>query len=691
RSKGQGSAFATKMSKLSFRARALDATKSMPVYMADEIPDLPDYAAINRSVPQMPTGMEKDEECEHHLQRAISAQQAFGHTGELVIPTPEVFSAPELFYNELYPDNFKLSRQLIHVQPFSIEHDIPDYDMDSEDEAWLNQQKVDLPTLTPLKFEEIMDELEKSSGQHVLTINEAKLLLKEDDHLVIAVYDYWLNKRLKTPQSLILSVKTERRDGTSNNNPYVAFRRRTEKMQTRKNRKNDEASYEKMLKLRRDLSRAVNLLTLVRQREKLKNEHLKRNVDIFEKRYHIGDFSGQLLAEVSALRHIKPSSTYLPINNLQLIKSMERRPKMDDTTPKRKREYKKRSKQDHLLSSRNESLDQHDYVFSSDDEMLNGTSQASDQEEDDPDGPFAFKRKKGCSYHAPLIDKLGNWPWCAPEEGGLGDKRFRYCLTTLNHENPRCIGFARRRIGRGGRIIFDRAWSQLENCLSQLENNENNDFLEDWIHFRPKTPPEDVISEMSVVEERIVYDEEGNEIPVVPITSLKEYVNENELFSSFKLSSEPDLESFQSHQEELFEMQRKQLERLKKDSQSSANGVNINNLCNRELSEHSSSSKALSSSCSSTISIPQPSTLDSARVHRAVSAVLSTKQVTNILNSTMYTNGPGSTNSNVDTPPSQSNAHKEQTSTTSSLLKMNCQNNRELTTNDSSLPATDVT
>ena len=50
------------MSKLSFRARALDATKPMPVYRIEEIPDLPDFAAINRAVPQMPTGMEKEEE-----------------------------------------------------------------------------------------------------------------------------------------------------------------------------------------------------------------------------------------------------------------------------------------------------------------------------------------------------------------------------------------------------------------------------------------------------------------------------------------------------------------------------------------------------------------------------------------------------------------------------------------------------
>lgn len=43
-----------------------------------------------------------------------------------------------------------------------------------------------------------MDRLEKSSGQTVVTLAEAKALLKEDDELTIAVFDYWLNKRLKT-------------------------------------------------------------------------------------------------------------------------------------------------------------------------------------------------------------------------------------------------------------------------------------------------------------------------------------------------------------------------------------------------------------------------------------------------------------------------------------------------------------
>lgn len=49
------------MSKLSFRARALDVTKPMQVLRPGDVPDLPDFG-INRAVPQLPTGMEKEEE-----------------------------------------------------------------------------------------------------------------------------------------------------------------------------------------------------------------------------------------------------------------------------------------------------------------------------------------------------------------------------------------------------------------------------------------------------------------------------------------------------------------------------------------------------------------------------------------------------------------------------------------------------
>lgn len=84
-----------------------------------------------------------------------------------------------------------------------------------------------------------------------------------------------------------------------------------------------------------------------------------------------------------------------------------------------------------------------------------GHGHHSDQEDDDPDGSFAFKRTAGCSYHAPLTDNSGNWDWEAPEVGGLGHSRHRFTFTTFNNNNCsnpcNFSGFIRRRIGRGGR------------------------------------------------------------------------------------------------------------------------------------------------------------------------------------------------------------------------------------------------
>lgn len=85
---------------------------------------------------------------------------------------------------------------LFIILALSLEQDIPDYDMDSADEMWVeSQNRLDL---TPFKFEQMMDRLEKNTGQTVITLNEAKALLKQNDEVSVAVFDYWLNKRLKT-------------------------------------------------------------------------------------------------------------------------------------------------------------------------------------------------------------------------------------------------------------------------------------------------------------------------------------------------------------------------------------------------------------------------------------------------------------------------------------------------------------
>uniref|UniRef100_A0A672JUZ2 Enhancer of polycomb homolog n=1 Tax=Salarias fasciatus TaxID=181472 RepID=A0A672JUZ2_SALFA len=458
------------MSKLSFRARALDASKPLPVFRCEDLPDLHEYASINRAVPQMPTGMEKEEESEHHLQRAISAQQVYGEKRDnMVIPVPEAESNIT-YYDSLYPGDYKMPKQLIHIQPFSLDTEQPDYDLDSDDEAFVLKLKKKME-ISFLQFEEMIDRLEKGSGQQLVSLPEAKLLLKEDDELIKEVFDYWSRKRKNSKaNSLIPNVKQEKRDGSSTSDPYVAFRRRTEKMQTRKNRKNDEASYEKMLKLRRDLSRAVTILEMIKRREKSKRELLHLTLEIFEKRNVMSDFGGEVMAEVLAERAlVRPQIIPLvPLTNQYRnqdhmdLKDYKSKPEKAEV-PRQKRKYEKKQKVLPLSSGaphhpgpvvfNAKDLNQYDFPSSDDEpfsQLHSGSSEA--EEENDPDGAYAFRRKAGCQYYSARQDRVGSWKWCGPWDGGLADSRFRYSLTTLTVPR-RCMGMARRRVGRGGRSV----------------------------------------------------------------------------------------------------------------------------------------------------------------------------------------------------------------------------------------------
>ncbi|MGH0162952.1 UNVERIFIED_CONTAM: hypothetical protein FKN15_050393 [Acipenser sinensis] len=476
------------MSKLSFRARALDAAKPLPIYRSKDLPDLNDCVSINRAVPQMPTGMEKEEESEHHLQRAISAQQVFREKKEsMVIPVPEAESNIT-YYDRLYKGEFKVPKQYIHIQPFSLDNEQPDYDMDSEDDTLLNRLNRKME-IKPVQFETMIDRLEKASANQLVTIQEAKLLLNEDDYLLKSVYDYLVRKRKNCRgPSLIPQIKQEKRDGSTNSDPYVAFRRRTEKMQTRKNRKNDEASYEKMLKLRREFSRTVTILEMIKRREKSKRELLHLTLEVVEKRYQLGDFGGEILNEVKIPRPEKSVySTPISLHNGNHHKVLEFKIKHphhisvkedghDFVRPKKK--YLKKTKLDisyqqphtEPLPAINKSdLKQYDFHSSDDEEYLQALSPTSEpDEENDPDGSFAFRRKAVCQYHAPRLDQANSFPWEYPELAGLEELKYRHCLTALSIPR-RCIGFARRRVGRGGRVILDRASSDQDNILKRLD------------------------------------------------------------------------------------------------------------------------------------------------------------------------------------------------------------------------------
>ncbi|XP_043334350.1 enhancer of polycomb homolog 1 isoform X3 [Cervus elaphus] len=645
------------MSKLSFRARALDASKPLPVFRCEDLPDLHEYASINRAVPQMPTGMEKEEESEHHLQRAISAQQVYGEKRDnMVIPVPEAESNIA-YYESIYPGEFKMPKQLIHIQPFSLDAEQPDYDLDSEDEVFVNKLKKKMD-ICPLQFEEMIDRLEKGSGQQPVSLQEAKLLLKEDDELIREVYEYWIKKRKNCRgPSLIPSVKQEKRDGSSTNDPYVAFRRRTEKMQTRKNRKNDEASYEKMLKLRRDLSRAVTILEMIKRREKSKRELLHLTLEIMEKRYNLGDYSGEIMSEVMAQRQpVKPTYTIplIPIANSSQFKHQEA---MD------MKEFKVNKASPTTLPVFNaKDLNQYDFPSSDEEplsQVLSGSSEA--EEENDPDGPFAFRRKAGCQYYAPHLDQTGNWPWTSPSDGGIGDVRYRYCLTTLTVPQ-RCIGFARRRVGRGGRVLLDRAHSDYDGMFRHLDldmlsspqhspvnqpantsetNTSDKSFSKDlsqilvnikscrWRHFRPRTPSlhDSDNDELSCRKLYRSINRTGTAQPGTQTCSTSTQSKSSSGSAHFAFTAE----QYQQHQQQLALMQKQQLAQTQQQQASSNSSTTTpqNLASNQQKSgfrlnlHHSHSIQGLERTLQGFVS----KTLDSASAQFAASALVTSEQL----------------------------------------------------------------
>ena len=282
-------------------------------------------------------------------------------------------------------------------------------------------------------------------------------------------------------------MKTEAKEGVvgANVNPYIGFRRRTEKMQTRKNRKNDEDSYIRMLKLRRDINRSVMMLDMVKRREKMKKENLALTTEIFEKRFQAEDWEGTMMAgvqgsarKVLGLSSQAASSSPFPLASWVNSPSPGSGPTPGPVTPQKreKRAYKKRKHKTPGLGRPplplgGLLLPAHvQEALSSDDDRSSLQTRQSDQdqEEEEQEGFFSFRRKAGVEYHAVVEDeeeRLNTSYHLLTLPGGLGGRA-----------RDSCVGFGRRRLGRGGRLVLDRIPSRWEGEMGEDE-------------VRPRTPP----------------------------------------------------------------------------------------------------------------------------------------------------------------------------------------------------------
>lgn len=295
------------------------------------------------------------------------------------------------------------------------DHDeIIEYDIDSCDSLWIAKQPN--WNLSLDMFERVMEWLENSSELQVPTLDALltqPFVKNIKFNTIEEIYDHWLEKRLECKQKLLHRVKKESKRKRSklhkSDDPYIAFRQCPEKMHTRKNRAADHENYIKMLHRKREMLQYMKAAQGLRRTEKKKNQALKMKLAMFEDQYRTRNFLEPLLTP--------------PVEFFDIL----------------------------ALSESEES--------ESEAEMCEETSIELEDKE-----TFNFDRRRGCQYYAVmnLVSSFlvfDSFFFSQPisDDSGLGWSDAAEELPQKFHQTSE--GPRRKRIGRGGRLLFDRKTS----------------------------------------------------------------------------------------------------------------------------------------------------------------------------------------------------------------------------------------
>lgn len=176
-----------------------------------------------------------------------------------------------------------------------------EYDMDSEDEKWLQAYNDGQERLPEERFELMIWKLEVSNAaatDHALSFagaapaermstaacattdhlprEDALAILEEwcqvRDTTRVAVYDYWLAKRRQRGKPLLRRLHAP--TPITDSNPYNVFRPREKvhRPQTRRRRENNEDSLEKMKMIQANVHKGLDLFEMLVKRERKKRD-----------------------------------------------------------------------------------------------------------------------------------------------------------------------------------------------------------------------------------------------------------------------------------------------------------------------------------------------------------------------------------------------------------------------------------
>ncbi|KAI8824200.1 enhancer of polycomb-like-domain-containing protein [Fimicolochytrium jonesii] len=281
--------------------------KAMPVWRYHEVPDLDESASLSRALLQVATGVEKEEEEEHHLQAALIASHQPGHKREqVIIPTPDASRLiPD--YSKYYSSNYEQPSTTIRFSA-TLENviGIP-YNLDDVDYEFLAEYRSKIESgaisaddaITDEEFELIMYFFELAGDDKVSgeppSLDECRGFFEGRKFDLLArwgaishIYPHWRRRRYVLRGGTSIQPKLKLSAdwlGKADDDPYVCFRRREVKsVRKARGARADSVSLDKLRRLRDEMDRAKQILELITNREAARKESIVLEHLIFEQR-----------------------------------------------------------------------------------------------------------------------------------------------------------------------------------------------------------------------------------------------------------------------------------------------------------------------------------------------------------------------------------------------------------------------
>mmetsp|Transcript_10442 Transcript_10442/g.29715 ORF Transcript_10442/g.29715 Transcript_10442/m.29715 type:complete len:525 (-) Transcript_10442:261-1835(-) len=433
--------------RLSFRPRPLDITKQLEIVRDSKELDDQD-GNVSRQITHSHEALDAENE------QVLMVQNKKARGGK-EIPIPEVGFVPT--YKKDYYPLYKPPVTYLHGKPGQSYYgpNFVEYNLEMDDLKWLDDYTGHTGILTEENFELMLWKLEVACAEATdrtlvaagashadrmspaacaslehFTRDSAMEVLKNAvpyrQPVLDDVYNYWYNKRKERQKPLMRRLQAP--TSVSDTNPFNVFRprERVNRPQTRRKRENDMTSYEKMKAMQQNLQSSVELMEQLIRREYKKRDLVNYEVDIQQLQLH--------------LRHeLRARHEQIEADALAAFKARQ----------KRMADLERDSRDDRWLDRVQAAL------------IENPTGLLQVGSNDAREALRKASKRKRRIERRPNLNAVASLP--PPLPRAPEEMQFLYQVDVRELEpdlvasHPSlCRGGVRARIGRGGRLMFDR-------------------------------------------------------------------------------------------------------------------------------------------------------------------------------------------------------------------------------------------